>query len=409
MTRVAKPLWLDRFPKSRRPDYPPVKGAVDTSVVIVGGGLTGCACAASFAASGIRVVLLEAATIGASATARSSGLIREDFDASFRETAAAHGLRAGRSLWQAMRRASLDFASALRRFDIRCDLTPQDLLHFSRSSDAGRLLRREYQARRDAGLEHSWVTPAAFARETAVASTGAIRTRGAAIDPYRACIGLAAAAASRGASIHERSAVRRVRARRKDVEVTTGRGTVHADAVIVATEAPIQDLRALRRHLRPQHSYYVVTEALPAAVRREVGQRTAALRDEAAPPHVLRWLRDDRVLFTGADQGPQPDRARVTVLVQRTGQLMYELSTMYPAISGLQPEWCWDSVHHETADGLPYIGLHRNFPRHLFAMGHGRHGAGVAWLAARILLRRYTGEPLKGDELFGFARILKDR
>jgi glycine/D-amino acid oxidase-like deaminating enzyme len=193
------------------------------------------------------------------------------------------------------------------------------------------------------------------------------------------------------------------------VEVTTGRGTVHADAVIVATEAPIQDLRALRRHLRPQHSYYVVTEALPAAVRREVGQRTAALRDEAAPPHVLRWLRDDRVLFTGADQGPQPDRARVTALVQRTGQLMYELSTMYPAISGLQPEWSWDSVHHETADGLPYIGLHRNFPRHLFAMGHGRHGAGVAWLAARILLRRYTGEPLKGDELFGFARILKDR
>jgi glycine/D-amino acid oxidase-like deaminating enzyme len=85
---------------------------------------------------------------------------------------------------------------------------------------------------------------------------------------------------------------------------------------------------------------------------------------------------------------------------------MYELSTIYPAISGLQPEWSWDSVHHETVDSLPYIGLHRNFPRHLFAMGHARHGAGVAWLAARILLRLYTGEPAKGDDLFGFARIL---
>jgi hypothetical protein len=39
-------------------------------------------------------------------------------------------------------------------------------------------------------------------------------------------------------------------------------------------------------------------------------------------------------------------------------------------------------------------------------MGHARHGAGVAWLAARILLRQYAGEPAKGDELFGFARIL---
>ncbi len=408
--RAARPLWLDRFPRSRRPDYPPFKGSVETSVVIVGGGLTGCTCAASFAAAGVKVVLLESEAIGASATARSSGLIREDFDGSFQAAAAAHGLRAARSLWQAMHRASLDFAAALRRFDIRCDLAPLELLQFaSGGADAGRLLRREYQARRDAGFDHSWVTPAAFARETSVTSAGAIRTRGAAIDPYRACVGLAAAAAARGAAIHERSGARRIRARRKHVEVTTDRGTIQADAVIVATEAPFQDLRALRRHLRPKHTYYVVTEPMPAAVRRDVGRRTAALRDSAFPPHVLRWLKDDRVLFSGADQPAQPDRARDRVLVQRTGQLMYELSTIYPAISGLQPEWSWDSVHHDTADGLPYIGHHRNFPRHLFAMGHGRHGAGVAWLAARILLRQYTGEPLKSDDLFGFARILKDR
>ena len=34
-----------------------------------------------------------------------------------------------------------------------------------------------------------------------------------------------------------------------------------------------------------------------------------------------------------------PPRNRPAVLVQRTGQLMYELLTMYPAISGLRPEW----------------------------------------------------------------------
>ncbi len=407
--RPAPPMWLDRFPRSRRPDYASFKGTAETGVAIVGGGLTGCACALSFVAAGVKVVLLEEGSIGASATARASGLIREDFDASFQQTAAAHGLRAARTLWQAMRRASLDFAAALRRFEIRCDLGPLDLLRFARSADAARLLRREYQVRRDAGFDHSWVTAGACARETAIAAAGAIRTRGAAIDPYRACVGLAAAAAARGASIHERSAVRRIRARPKRVEVTTARGTLHADAVLVATESPLSDLLALRRHLRPQHTYVVVTEPMPAGVRREVGRRTAALRDDATPPHVLRWLKDDRVLFSGADQAAQPERLRPKVLVQRTGQLMYELSTIYPAISGLQPEWSWDSVHHDTVDGLPYIGLHRNFPRHLFAFGHGRHGAGIAWLAARILLRQYSGEPMKGDELFGFVRILKDR
>ena len=408
--RRAVPFWIDKFPKSRRPAYPAFKGEMETGVVIVGGGLTGCACAASFAAAGVKVVLLEADTIGGGATAGSPGIVREDFDASFQETAAAHGLRAARLLWQGMRRASLEFASGLRRLGVRADLTPLDFVRFvRRDADAGRRLRREYQSRRDAGLEHSWTTPASLSRSVALESAGGILSRGSGIDPYRACVGLAGAAASRGAALHERSAVRRVRARRKHVDVTTARGVVRADAVIVATEAPLSDLRALRRHLRPVQAYYVVTESMPAAVRRDVGSRGAALQDDAEPPHLLRWIKEDRVLFAGAEQPPVPDRAREKTLVQRTGQLMYELSTLYPAISGLQPEWAWTTVHHQTADGLPYIGLHRNFPRHLFALGQGRHGAGVAWLAARILLRQYRDEPLKGDELFGFARILGDR
>jgi hypothetical protein len=45
----------------------------------------------------------------------------------------------------------------------------------------------------------------------------------------------------------------------------------------------------------------------------------------------------------------------------------------------------------------------------LFALGGFRHGAGFAWAAARILLRNFQGEPAKGDEAFGFARVLGTR
>jgi glycine/D-amino acid oxidase-like deaminating enzyme len=401
------PYWIDRFPRSRRPSYPRHRGETTTDVVIVGGGLTGAACAASFASAGIRVVLLEAEAIGAGATGGSPGLVREAFDASFQQAASRLGLRAARTLWQGLRRASLDFAAALKRLGIRADLAPGDLLHVCRrEADAVKALRREYQSRRNAGFEHSWLVQAAVAREASVEAGAAIRTRGFVLDPYRACLGLVAAAAARGAAVHEKSPVRRVRFGKRQVDVTTAGGVVHADAVIVATGAPIQDLRALRRHLQAMHTYGVVTEPLPAAMRREVGKRAASLRDSGAPPHLLRWLRDDRVLFSGADQPEVPPRLRDKVLVQRTGQLMYELSLMYPAVSGIQPAWAWDAVRHDTADGLPFIGPHRNFPRHLFAMGEGRHGAAVAWLAARVLLRAYQGEPAKGDEVFGFARVL---
>jgi glycine/D-amino acid oxidase-like deaminating enzyme len=206
--------------------------------------------------------------------------------------------------------------------------------------------------------------------------------------------------------VFERTSVRRVRAGRKAVEIKTDGGSITADAVIIATGGLPDDVRALRRHFAPTQSYAVVTEPLPAAVRREVGTRASALRDSAAPPHVLRWVKEDRVLFSGADQAPVAPRLLEKTVVQRGNQLMYELTTLYPAISGLQPKWGWGFLHYGSPDGLPVVGPHRNFPRHLFALGHGRHGAGMAWLAARLLLRAYQGEPAKGDELFGFARVL---
>jgi len=401
------PYFFDTFPKTRRPDYPRFKGDGRATLVIVGGGLTGCASALACAASGVRIVLLEADRIGRGMTAGSVGLLRQSFDASFQETAMRHGLRTARHLWAAMRRASLDFAAALRRFGIRADLSDQDLLYFTRNGpDAERRLKREYHARRDAGLDLTWLNKAAVRRESALDADGALRTDGMALDPYRACVGLAAAAQARGAAIHEGTRVRRIRFGRKSAQVICESGAITADTVLVATGSPTDFLGALRRHFTSSDVYAVVTEQMPAAVRRETGRRAAALRDTQTPPHVLRWMKEDRVLFAGADQPPMASRLRDKAVAQRAMQLMYELSTLYPTISGLQPAWAWSVAQSESADALPIIGPHRNFPHHFFSLGHGRHGAGVAWLTARVLLRHVTGEPGRGDELFGFARIL---
>src|SRR6478735_2676493 len=125
------PYFLDTFPKNRRPDYPRHKGMIETQVVIVGGGLTGCACAVAFATAGIDVVLLDADRVGGGDTARSAGLLRHDLDGSFAETAALHGVRTARHVWQGFRRASLDFATALRRLGIKSGLAPQDVLYLT--------------------------------------------------------------------------------------------------------------------------------------------------------------------------------------------------------------------------------------------------------------------------------------
>ena len=399
-------FWLDRIPVRRRPSFPRLRTQLETRVAIVGGGLTGAATAWSLAAARVPVVLIEADAVCSGATSGSVGLIREDADAAFAATASSYGLRAARAMWQALHRSALEFPSALRRLEIRCDLARQDLLTIPGPGTDVKNLHREQEARRAAGLEARWLNAAAVRRETGIDAAGGIRTAATAFDPYRAANGLVAAAAARGAQIFERSPVLRIRNTRHAVEVVTSAGRVTADVVVIAGPSSITDLRPLRRHLIPREGYGVVTAPLPAPVRRQVGPRTAAIR-VAGAERIVRWLAGDRVLVAGADQSPVPRQSRERTVVQRTGQLMYELSLTYPAVSGTPPEWGWSFRFDDTADGLPFIGTHRNFPRHLFALAMGRHGGAASWLAARILLRHVAGEPSKADDFFGFSRILR--
>ena len=261
------------------------------------------------------------------------------------------------------------------------------------------------------GMAAAWTRPltaAALAREAAVdRGIGAIRTRdGAQLDPFRAALGLAAAADKRGAIIFEKTPARRIRAGRKQVEVRTPSGSITASTVVLATGYPPNDLRGLRRHFTRELHYCVATEPLGAATRRAVGRRAASIEDLDTPRHTLRWMKDDSVLFCGAAQPLLPDRSRRKSVEQRTWQLMYELSLLYPAISGIQPTHAWDVSVARTVDGLPYIGTHRNYPRHLFALGIDPHRLGHSWLAARLLLRQYQGEAEKPAAAFGFSRIL---
>jgi len=71
------PLWRDRF-SGKRAAFPSWRGDAEVDVVVVGAGLTGCACAWAIGAAGRRVVLLEADRIGVGATAAASGIARED-------------------------------------------------------------------------------------------------------------------------------------------------------------------------------------------------------------------------------------------------------------------------------------------------------------------------------------------
>jgi glycine/D-amino acid oxidase-like deaminating enzyme len=403
MTKYGKSPWVDKFPRTRLPSYPRQRGRIDTDVAIVGGGLTGSATAYALAAAGVKVVLVEADQIGRGGTGAGAGWIADDPGMSFADLEKALGPRPARRAWQAWHRAGLDFAAALRRLNIKCSLEPHGSATVAFGPEQVGRLRREHKARREAGLEAPLFNARVLGADVGLAATAGIRMRdGATIDPYRATLGLAAAAVERGARVFERSIVTRIMFSRRAVEVRTPDGAIRAARVVVATGWPTELFKALRRHFWFRHTYCALTAPVPARMRQRLGRREAVVRDSADPPHVVRWIADEQLLVMGADAESPPSREQHKALVQRTGQLMYELSTLYPDISGIQPEYGWSAPYSRTGDGLPFIGPHRNYPHHLFAFGDASHSATGAYLASRVLLRHHLGELDHADEVFGF-------
>jgi glycine/D-amino acid oxidase-like deaminating enzyme len=399
--------WAERTPATRRRTHPKFRGDETADAVVIGGGLTGCAAAFALARAGADVILLESARLAGGGTASGLGVIVPQPDATFRSVDNLAGRKAARVAWEMADKSAEDFASTLDSIGAHCDLEPASFFIDSRTPDEAAALKREQGSRRDAGLAAPLVNPISSRTALATESSGSLRfTHAYRYDPVRATLALANSAADAGARLFEQSTVRRTRFTRKYADVHTSSGRIRTKLIVVATGEPGTLFGQLRRHTRRSTGYIVVTHPLNAAMRRDTGSHDAVVTEIAEAAHWLRWIGDDRAIFGGAVSKPVGTRLAGKALVQRTAQLMYELSVRHPAISGLPGEWSWDVPVVTTPDGLPWIGTHRNYPFHFFAMALGWHGDALAWRAAKAAVRAYKGEPDRHEAILGFERYL---
>jgi len=400
--------WADRTASNRRRAYPKYKGDGTADAVVIGGGLTGCASAYTLAAAGMKVVLLEADRLANAGTASGLGMIVPQPDATFRGVETARGRRVARLAWEGAQHGAVDLVATLKKLAIHCDLTASAAHVNAFRFDDGDALKREQAARKSVNLDAAWLSPGPAQRAISTDSFGAIRLRGGAVyDPVRAALGLASVAEKKGAQIFEQSRVRKTSFTRKDATVfLEGGGKITTRAIVVATGEPGSAFSQLQRHVRTTDGHVVVTERLNAEMRREAGSRAYSLIERYDGARLLRFLAEDRVLFAGAEVKTQTPRVREKLLVQRAGQLMYELSLHYPSISGLKAQWAWSVPVVSTLDGLPWVGLHRNYPFHFFGIALGWHGDAMSWFTARAAARHFTGDPRPGDDAYSFLRAL---
>jgi glycine/D-amino acid oxidase-like deaminating enzyme len=407
--RYGVSYWLDNVQEKKVRTYPVQHGNLTCDVVVVGAGFTGCATAYALASAGIDVVVLERSRVGRGSASASTALLMQETDYSFVGLRRRYGLARARAIWRLSADSVADLVALAR--GCNCDLQVPSSFHVATDAVAARCLRREYEARRAAGLPATWVGSKRLQRLSGASAVAAIACRGnAVVNPYRFTLSLAQAAGDLGARVLEHSPALHIAHDRRSVMVTTPSGRVVARHAIVATGFATPEFEPLMARFKMKTTYVIATSKIQERDRERMGRGRTMFWDTNQPYHYFRWTPEGRVLFGGMDRDvPTSGAARHAALAHAAHELKRTLETRFPQSGPFALEYAWDGLFATTPDGLPYIGPHRRYPRQLFALGYGGNGMTLGFLASQILVRHVLNRRRKTDALFRFDRFRRQR
>jgi glycine/D-amino acid oxidase-like deaminating enzyme len=382
--------WLDTGPAFTASTPGPVSGRVD--VAVVGAGFTGLSAALTLARQGASVTVLESDRIVGEASGRNGGHCNSGLAHDFSTLAARIGLDRARAFYQAYDAAVDTVEAVIARENIDCDFVRAGKLklaakpqHYDKLARACDMLRREV----DPHVEI--VSRAELHREIGSdAFFGALLQKTSAqMHMGKFGVGLGHAAARHGARVFEHAPVTKLE-RRGDgtFRITTARGTIYADQVLLATgNSRIGPFSHFRRRMISVGSFIIGTEPLDEPLLKRLLPHRRAYATSKNIGNYFRVSPDNRLLFGGrarfAMSNPCSD--------EKSGRILRAaMEATFPELRDVGIDYCWGGLVDMTADRLPRAGEHRGL---YYSVGYSGHGVQMSVHMGQVMADVMAGRP----------------
>lgn len=377
--------------------HPPLIAPTRADLTIVGGGYLGLwtAVQAKRRNPGLRVVLLEAQSIGWAASGRNGG---------FCEASITHGEVNARSRWpeeydelDRLGRDNLDdFERDVKDLALDC--------HWERTGTLT-VAVEEHQLAWLADAQQPLSAAEVRAQIDSPLFLGGVLSPDdcALVHPARLALELGRVAVELGVEVHEGSRVVAVRTPRSGgTTVTTDRSVVTSDRVVLATNVFRPLLRRNRLMTIPVYDYVLVTEPLDEQQVASIGWRNRqGLTDLANQFHYARLTKDNRILYGGYD-AVYPRGGKVQQRHEERpeshARLASHLLATFPQLSDVRFTHRWAGAIDTCTRFTAFYGLARR-GRVAYAAGFTGLGVGATRFAADVLLDLLSGDSTPRTEL----------
>lgn len=390
--------WHDTAPAFAGAAQGPVDGHYD--VAVIGGGFTGLSAARQLARAGAKVVVLEAEKVGWGASGRNGGHLNNGLAHSYLAAKAELGGERAIALYKAFDDSVDTIEALITEEGIDCNFRRAGKVKLASKPQHFEAIARNFEAvNAEVDPDTALLSAEDLKQEVGSPFFGAMLSKKSAMMHMgQYIVGLAEAATRHGAMVFESAAVTEHRQAGGRHTLKTPRGSVTADAVLVATGAYTPSIFGyFRRRIIAVGSFIIATRPLTGAEVKATmpGNRTCVTSMNIG--NYFRLSPDNRLIFGG--------RARFSATSDQNSDgksgaiLKASLAEIFPQLANVEIDYCWGGLVDMTKDRFPRAGYQDGV---WYAMGYSGHGAQLSthlgMILADAILDRPDRNPLKGLE-----------
>lgn len=368
------------------PTRPPLQGAVEADVCIIGAGYTGLSAGLHLAEAGFKVVILEQSKVGWGASGRNGGQIVHSYSRDIDVIESNYGKDKAKPLAEMMFEGAQIIRERVAKYHIDCDLKNGGVYAALNQKKAHELEEQKF-------LWESWGHKQLELIDRPEAIKKIINTdhyeailvdkTGGHFHPLNLALGEAAAIEQNGGVICEDSAVTKIDRGIKPV-VHTKQGRVTAQFVIVACNAYIGELEPkLTKMGMPCGTQVIATERL-GQLADELIPSDYCVEDNNFLLDYYRLSGDKRMLFGGGVIYGARDPAHIESIIRP------HMSKVFPQLRDVKVEYGWTGNFLLTLSRLPEVGkLSSNI---YYSQGCSGHGITFTHLIGRLISEAIRGQ-----------------
>jgi glycine/D-amino acid oxidase-like deaminating enzyme/nitrite reductase/ring-hydroxylating ferredoxin subunit len=368
--------------------YPALEGNKQADVAIIGGGITGLMAAMLLSNAGKKVIVLEALKVGLGTTGNSTGNLYVTVDEHLSVIKKKWSKDVVRNVVDSRSAALSLIESTIKQYKLDCDFYRTTFNFFAEDLDkeAEDFIKDEFEALKEAGLHPKLSTDPGlpFSVKKMITVEGQAQ-----FHPYKYAAELAKSISSK-CEIYENSAVEDFD--EKEGIVKTKKGSVKADAVLMATHTP-------KGNWLVQGSLGAYREFGLAAELKSGDFPRGIFWGVNKPKHSVRTFRSGgkNYIMVIGDKYKTGQGHDTNDYVKRLENFLRERFDIG------EERFVWGGQQYRPADGLPYIGKHSD--KLYFLTGFATDGLVYGTMAAMIVSDQILGKKNPWEETYKLKRF----